>query len=117
MLKQLGQLAGILQQAQGLPGVMQALQAKLAAVRCLGRAGNGLVIVELTGQARAVSCQIDPSLLRPERHQELQDLIVAAFNDAQGQVRQMAAEEISQLTGGLNLPGLREMLTGVGAAS
>jgi DNA-binding YbaB/EbfC family protein len=113
MLKQLGQLAGIFQQAQGLPGLMQALQAKLATVRCRGRAADGLVTVELSGQARAVACHVDPSLLHPERQQELQGLIVVAFNDAHGQVRQMAAEEFSQLTGGLNLPGLREMLTGV----
>lgn len=113
MLKELGQLASILQQAQGLPGLVQALQVKLAAIRCLGQSGNGLVTIELTGQARAVACQIDPSLMRPDRQAELQELIVAAVNDAQTQVRQTAADEISQLTGGFTIPGLREMLTGV----
>lgn len=114
MLKELGQLAGLLKQAQELPGRMQEVQEQLAVVRCVGRSDDGLVAVELTGQARAVSCQIDPSLLAPQHQHQLQDLLVAAINDAQTQVRQAAADKAGQLAGAMNLPGLKETLAGFG---
>jgi DNA-binding YbaB/EbfC family protein len=112
MLKEIGQLAGLLKQAQGLSGRMQEVQGKLAALRCVGRAGDGLVTVELNGQGRAVDCSLHDSLLHPSQQARLQTLLLEAFNDAQQQVRRSAANEISQLTGGFNLPGLSDALTG-----
>jgi hypothetical protein len=114
MLKELGQIAGLLKQAQELPGRMQAVQERLAAERCVGRSDDGLVTVELTGQARAVSCSIDPSLLAPQHQQRLQELFVEAVNAAQSQVRQAAAQQAGLLTGDLNLPGLKDALAGFG---
>jgi DNA-binding YbaB/EbfC family protein len=114
MLKELGQIAGLLKQAQGLPGRMQAMQERLAAVRCVGQSADGQVTVELTGQARAVSCWIDPSLLDPQQQQRLHELLVSALNDAQTQVRQAAAEHASLLAGEIDLPGLKDALAGFG---
>jgi DNA-binding YbaB/EbfC family protein len=102
MLKEFSQLAGLLKQVQELPGQAQEVRRRLAEIRCRGESAGGLVTVEVSGHGEAVGCEIDPSLLAAPHGQRLELLVVEAFNAAQQQARQRAAEVLGPLTGGLN---------------
>jgi nucleoid-associated protein EbfC len=100
-MKNLGQM---LKQAQQMQAKMAEMQAKLAEVEVAGAAGGGMVEVTLSGHGEMRKVKIDPSLLNPEEAEILEDLIVAAFNDARARVEMRMQEEMGKLTGGLNLP-------------
>lgn len=100
-MKNLGQL---MKQAQEMQSRMQEMQEKLAAVEHEGASGGGVVKVTVNGKGEARRVKIDPSLADPKEIEVLEDLIVAAFNDAKAKVEAHAAEEMQKLTGGLNLP-------------
>jgi hypothetical protein len=91
----------------------QELQAEmLKAQEALGEetvevsAGGGVVTVVMTGHQKLRSVKIDPEVLDPDDVEMLEDLIVAAVNEAVERSQQLAAERIGRLTGGLGLPGL-----------
>jgi DNA-binding YbaB/EbfC family protein len=71
-----------------------------------GSAGGGMVTVVVNGKGDLLSVKIDPEVARGEDLEMLQDLVVAAVNDALRRARELLAQEVSRLTGGLNLPGL-----------
>lgn len=96
--------AEMMKQAQALQGRMAEMQAELARTLIEGRAGGGMVVVTLTGKGEMSHLQIDPSLLRPDDAEILEDLIVAAHNDAKAKVEQAMKEKMKSLTGGLPLP-------------
>ena len=100
-MKNLGQM---LKQAQAMQSKMAEMQEKLAAVELTGAAGGGMVKVTLNGKNEMRSVKIDPSLLDPKETEVLEDLIVAAFNDAKNKVDAHMAEEMAKITGGLQLP-------------
>ncbi|HUB97011.1 MAG TPA: YbaB/EbfC family nucleoid-associated protein [Stellaceae bacterium] len=100
-MKNLGQM---MKQAQQMQERMAELQAKLDAVELTGMSGGGLVQVTLTGKGQMRKLKIDRSLVVPEETEVLEDLILAAFNDARQRVESHVGEEMSKLTGGLNLP-------------
>ena len=100
-MKNLGQM---MKQAQQMQERMAELQTKLEAVELTGTSGGGLVEVTLTGKGQMRKLRIDPSLVVPAETEVLEDLILAAFNDARARVENHVAEEMSKLTGGLNLP-------------
>jgi len=100
-MKNLGQM---MKQAQQLQSKMSEMQEQLASVEVTGSSGGGMVQVTLNGRAEARRIQIDPSLVDPADTEVLEDLIVAAFNDAKAKVEAMIAERMSELTGGLQLP-------------
>lgn len=97
-------LAQMMQQAQALQEKMAELQAALGAAEITGQSGGGLVSVTLSGKGEMRRLKIDRSLLDPPDAAMLEDLIVAAHNDAKARVERHAAEEMSKLTGGLQLP-------------
>ena len=97
-------LGQMLKQAQQMQARMGELQEKLAAMEVTGSAGAGMVEVTLNGKAEARKVKIDPSLVDAKDVEVLEDLLVAAFNDANGKVDQRMAEKMSELTGGLQLP-------------
>lgn len=97
-------LSQMLKQAQEMQGKVQELQEKLAGTEIEGSAGGGMVKVTLNGKTEMRGIKIDPSLLDPEESEVLEDLIAAAFNDAKVKVEHHMQEEMSKLTGGLNLP-------------
>ena len=99
-----GNIAGLMQQAQKMQQEMQKAQEELANLEVTGEAGGGLVKVTLTGKPEMRGIKIDPSLIDPEESEVLEDLIAAAFNDAKVKVEHHMQEEMSKLTGGLNLP-------------
>ena len=100
-MKNLGQM---MKQAQEMQGKIQELQERLNQMEISGSAGGGMVQVTLTGKGEMRAIKIDPSLADPEDIEVLEDLVVAAVNDARTKVEQQAAEEMQKLTGGLNLP-------------
>jgi DNA-binding YbaB/EbfC family protein len=101
-MKNLGQM---LKQAQAMQARMAELQAQLEQVEMTGAAGGGMVSVTVNGKGEARQVKIDPSLADPEEIEVLEDLVVAAFNDAKAKVEAHVSQEMSKLTGGLNLPG------------
>ena len=101
-MKNLGQL---MKQAQAMQAKMAEIQAQLEAVEMTGVAGAGMVALTLNGKSELKKVKIDKSLLDPAEGEVLEDLIVAAFNDARAKVNAHAEAEMQKLTGGLNLPG------------
>jgi DNA-binding YbaB/EbfC family protein len=100
-MKNLGQM---MKQAQQMQERMAELQAKLEAVELSGASGGGMVQVTLNGKGEMRRIKIDKSLVDPNESEVLEDLILAAFNDAKAHVEAHMAEEMKKLTGGLSLP-------------
>ena len=96
--------ASMMKQAQELQGRMTEMQAEMTRVECEGRSGGGLVTVVLNGKGDMVRLKIDRSLLKPEEGEILEDLIVAAHNDAKAKTEVLIQEKMKTLTGGLPLP-------------
>lgn len=97
-------LSEMMKQAQELQARMAEMQEKLAEIEITGSAGGGMVQVTLDGKGGARRIRIDPSLVQPDDAAVLEDLILAAFNDAKGKLEDAIREKMSELTGGLPLP-------------
>lgn len=100
-MKNLGQL---MKQAQEMQTRMAEMQEKLAEAEITGAAGAGMVTVTVSGKGEVRKIKIDPGLATGEDIEVLEDLLVAAMNDARARAEQLAAEEMKKITGGLNLP-------------
>jgi DNA-binding YbaB/EbfC family protein len=96
--------AQMMTQAQELQGRMADMQAELERAMIEGRSGGGMVVVTLSGKGDMAHVKIDPSLLKPEDAEILEDLIVAAHNDAKIKVEEAMKETMKSLTGGLPIP-------------
>lgn len=94
----------MMKQAQALQGRMAEMQAELERTMVEGRSGGGMVVVTLTGKGDMAHVKIDPSLLKSGEAEILEDLIVAAHNDAKAKVEETMKEKMKSLTGGLPLP-------------
>ena len=94
----------MMKQVQDMQSKAQAVQQELDSLDVEGRAGGGLVKVTLTGRGTMRAVKIDPSLLKPEDAEMLEDLIVAAFKDARGKVDTLMEDKMKSVTGGLALP-------------
>lgn len=97
-------LMGMMKQAQQLQARMQQVQEDLASMQIEGRSGGGLVAVTLSGKGEMKRVKIDPSLMKPEDAEILEDLIVAAAQDARGKVEAAMQSKMQEVTGGLPLP-------------
>jgi DNA-binding YbaB/EbfC family protein len=97
-------LGNMLKEAQKLQSRMTEMQAKLGDVELAGSAGGGMVTVTLNGKGEMRRVKIDRALADPNEVEILEDLLVAAFNDAKAKVETHVQEEMGKLTGGLNLP-------------
>jgi len=100
----IGDLMGMMKQAKELQAKMEAMQAEVAAIEVSGTAGGGLVTVVMTGKGEMKRIAIDPSLMTPGEREILEDLIVAATNDARAKAEQKLADKMREMTGGLELP-------------
>ncbi|MDA0653506.1 MAG: YbaB/EbfC family nucleoid-associated protein [Proteobacteria bacterium] len=100
-MKNLGQM---MKQAQQMQTKMQEMQEKLAEMEMSGASGAGMVTVTLNGKGDMRRVKIDPSLFNSDDAEVVEDLIVAAFADAKKKLDVVLAEEMSKITGGLNLP-------------
>ena len=96
--------AQMMKQAQELQGRMAEMQAEMERTLCEGRSGGGMVVVSLNGKGDMVGVKIDSSLLKSEEAEILEDLLVAAHNDAKAKVEEAMKEKMKSLTGGLPLP-------------
>jgi DNA-binding YbaB/EbfC family protein len=106
----------LLKQAQERGGKLQQLNAELKGKRVTGAAGGGLVEVDANGLGEALAVRIDPSLIEKQDRELLEDLLPAAFNAAQQKAKELHAESMQALTGGMNFPGLSEAMKGLGEA-
>lgn len=104
----------MLKQAQEMGGRLQQLTEQLKTKRVTGAAGGGLVEVEANGVGEVLAVRIDPSLFEKQDRELLEDLLPAAIRAAQEKAKELHAEAMSELTGGLNVPGLSDMLTNPG---
>jgi DNA-binding YbaB/EbfC family protein len=96
----------MLRQLQGLQENLLKAQEEVAAMTVEASAGGGAVTVTVSGERRIQSITIQPEVVDPEDVEMLQDLIVAAVNQALEQVDKAAAEKVGSVTGGLGLPGV-----------
>jgi DNA-binding YbaB/EbfC family protein len=97
-------LMGIMKQAQAMQEKIASLQSELDTVEVTGASGGGAVGVTMTAKGLVRSVTIDPGLMNPDEREILEDLIVAAVNDARGKAEQTAGERMAELTKGLPLP-------------
>lgn len=97
-------LMGIMKQVQDMQSRMQQLQQELGAIEIEGKAGAGLVTIVMSGKGEIKRVKIDPSLMKPDEVEILEDLIVAASADAKAKVEARMQEKMSEVTGGLPLP-------------
>ena len=104
MFDKLKDLGGLMQQAQQMQQKVKELQDQLERLELVGVSGAGLVKVTVNGRNETRRVEIDPSLFKPEDKGVVEDLIVAAANDARGKVEEMVQEKMRDLTGGLPLP-------------
>jgi DNA-binding YbaB/EbfC family protein len=98
-------MANLQRMAQQMQQEMLRIQGELAEAHVDGSAGGGVVKATVTGKQELVSVTIDPSAIDPEDAEMLQDLIVAAVNDALRASRDLAEQKMSAVTGGMQLPG------------
>ena len=99
-------LTGMMKQAQKLQAKMVEMQAELGNRTVSAQAGGGMVEAVVNGRQELVSLRIDPEVAVPDDVEMLQDLILAAINEALNRSREMMAAEMSKLTGGMQIPGL-----------
>ena len=95
---------GLMKQAAELKTKMEAMQAELDHIEVEGQAGGGLVTVKLTAKGEMKGARIDPSLLKPEEKEIVEDLLVAAHADARRKAEEVMQDKMKGLTGGLSLP-------------
>ncbi|MCK4536480.1 MAG: YbaB/EbfC family nucleoid-associated protein [Desulfuromonadales bacterium] len=99
-------LGNIMKQAQMMQKKMAELQSELEQRQVEATAGGGMVTAVVTGKQQLVSLNIDPAAVDPEDVEMLQDLVVAAVNEAVRKSQEMVQQEMSKVTGGMNIPGL-----------
>jgi len=99
-------MGNMMKQAQKLQAKMMKLQEELAEKTVESAAGGGMVKVVANGKQQILSIEIDREVVDPEDVEMLQDLVLAAVNDALVKAQEMVSGEMSKLTGGMNIPGM-----------
>ena len=94
----------MMKQAQEMQQKMQDMQARLETEESEGSSGGGLVKIRINGKNTMLKVSIDDSLMKLDEKEVLEDLLVAAYNDARGKVDAAVADQMGQMTAGLNLP-------------
>ncbi|SOE17121.1 hypothetical protein SAMN05877838_2009 [Hoeflea halophila] len=97
-------IMGMMGKIKDMQSKMEKMQEELAELECEGVAGGGMVSVRLTGKGQMKGLSIDPSMFKEDDVEILEDLIVAAHNDAKAKVEAMMAERTKELTAGLPIP-------------
>ena len=101
-----GAMNDLVKQAQEMQKKMSEMQTQLAGRTVSATAGGGMVTATANGASELVSIRIEREIINPDDPDMLSDLVLAAVNEALKKAREMVSQEMSQLTGGLNLPGL-----------
>ena len=105
-MKGMPNMGNLLKKAQQLQEKMAKIQEELGEKTVETSAGGGMVTVVANGKQEIVSIKIDPEVVDQEDIEMLEDLVLAAVNDALDQAKQMVSEEMTKLTGGVKIPGL-----------
>lgn len=105
-MKGMGNMGQMMKQAQKLQQQMAKMQAEVATKTVEASAGGGMVRVVANGQQQILSIDIEKEVIDPDESEMLQDLILAAVNDALQKSQAMMSEAMGQLTGGMKIPGL-----------
>src|SRR3954453_21189657 len=95
---------GVMKKGATLHSKMQAMQEELDRVEVEGMSGGGLVTVRMTAKMEVKNVKIDPSLIKPDEREILEDLLVTALGDARRKAEAAMQEKMQALTGGLQLP-------------
>ncbi|RPJ07467.1 MAG: YbaB/EbfC family nucleoid-associated protein [Spirochaetaceae bacterium] len=96
----------ILKNLKNVQSKMAEMQAKLDTVIVTGTAGGGMASVTLNGKMEMLSLEISPDIFKEDDRVMLQDLVRAAYNDAQAKLKEQLRTEFSSVTGGMNIPGM-----------
>ncbi|MFS8534495.1 MAG: YbaB/EbfC family nucleoid-associated protein [Limnochordales bacterium] len=99
-------MAKMMKQVQKMQQEMARIQEELGSKTVEASAGGGMVSAVANGHQEIVSVRIDPQAVDPNDVEMLQDMVVAAVNEALRKARELAAQEMAKVTGGLNIPGL-----------
>ena len=99
-------MASVMKQAQKLQAKMMRLQEEMAEKTVESASGGGMVKVVANGRQQIVSVSIEKEVVDPDDVDMLQDLVLAAVNDALTKSQEMVTAEMSKLTGGMNIPGI-----------
>jgi hypothetical protein len=110
-LGNLANLPALMKQAQEMGTKMKAISDELKTKRATGSVGGGLVEVEVNGLGEVLAVRIDPSLVAKQDREMIEDLLPAAFNAAAQKAKQLHAEAMASLTGGIQFPGLDDALS------
>ncbi|WP_416898382.1 MAG: YbaB/EbfC family nucleoid-associated protein [Minwuia sp.] len=97
-------LGNLMKQAKAMQEKMETMQAELESLEVTGESGAGMVRVTMTAKGVLQKVKIDPSIVDPADPEMLEDLIVAAHNDAKRRADETMKEKMSEVTGGLDLP-------------
>ena len=105
-MKGMPNMGQLMKQAQQFQAKMAKLQDELGDQTVEASSGGGMVTVTANGKQEIISVHIDPEVIDPDDVEMLQDLVMAAVNDALGRAKDMVNEEMGKLTKGLNIPGI-----------
>ncbi len=103
-------LGNIMEQAKAMQEKMAKIQDNLASKTITGSAGGGMVQVTVNGQGEVIAVKIEEIAINPQEAAMLEDLITSATNDALNKAKELSKQELGQLTGGLNIPGLSNFI-------
>ncbi len=117
MFKGIGDLAGMLKQAQSMGSRMKEMNEQLSTIRAVGNAGGGLVEVEVNGLGEMIRISIDDSLLEKKDQELIEDLVPAATNAAISKAKEQQARTMQDLAGGMDIPGLSDALQSLGGGT
>jgi len=97
-------LSKMMKQAQEMQSKMADMQANLEQAESTGQSGGGLVSVTLNGKGNMKKLKIDPTIFNSDDAEMVEDLIVAAFNEAKRKVEEYSQSEMAKITGGMQMP-------------
>ena len=117
MFKGLGNLGSLMKQAQQMGTKMQEINEELKSQRVTGSAGAGMVEVEADGTGDIMRVKIDRQLMEGGNAEMIEDLLPAAINQAVQKAKQLHAQALQNMTGGMNLPGLDEAISNITEAN
>ena len=114
MFDQLKNLGNMMAQAQQLQGKMADAKEKIAEIRVEGIAGGEMVKVEASGDMRILGINIEPSLVETQDREMIEELVAAATNQALQKAKEAAASQMTEVAGGMDIPGLGDALSKMG---
>jgi len=116
VFKELANLGALLRNAAEINQRMKGMGEELRARRITGSAGGGLVEIEVNGLVEVLRCHIDPQLIAQGDREMIEELVASAVNQAVAKAKEVHAESIRSVTGGIQLPGMEEMMASLTGA-